>query len=140
MSAKTKAKRVWLAVLLAFVYPGLGHFYLRAWFRGFIWLGLALVTASMSIPDSVVTSFQTGGFDAMLAETRSLPFEALAPLFLIRVLNTVDAYLAAVQLRRRAREDGPACPACGRGLDAELDFCPWCTTRLEPEEEPEAAS
>lgn len=28
-------------------------------------------------------------------------------------------------------EEAPACPNCGKELDADLDFCPWCTTRLD---------
>jgi hypothetical protein len=23
------------------------------------------------------------------------------------------------------------CPECGKELDPDLDFCPWCTTRLD---------
>lgn len=30
-----------------------------------------------------------------------------------------------------AAAEAPACPNCGKDLDADLDFCPWCTTRLE---------
>ncbi|MFC6795806.1 zinc ribbon domain-containing protein [Halobaculum halobium] len=28
-------------------------------------------------------------------------------------------------------DEAPACPNCGKELDADLDFCPWCTTRLD---------
>jgi endogenous inhibitor of DNA gyrase (YacG/DUF329 family) len=27
------------------------------------------------------------------------------------------------------------CPECGKELDPELDFCPWCTTRFDEESE-----
>ncbi|WP_277553618.1 zinc ribbon domain-containing protein [Halobaculum limi] len=27
--------------------------------------------------------------------------------------------------------DAPSCPACGKELDPDLDFCPWCTTKLD---------
>ncbi|SDX64389.1 DUF7575 domain-containing protein [Halobellus clavatus] len=27
--------------------------------------------------------------------------------------------------------DGGTCPSCGKELDPDLDFCPWCTARLE---------
>mgnify|MGYP002278655516 CR=1 FL=1 len=30
-----------------------------------------------------------------------------------------------------AAAEAPACPNCGKDLDADLDFCPWCTTRLD---------
>ncbi len=36
----TGRKRPLLAVVLAFIFPGLGHFYLRKWVRGLLWLGL----------------------------------------------------------------------------------------------------
>ena len=26
---------------------------------------------------------------------------------------------------------GAECPECGKELDPDLDFCPWCTTRLD---------
>lgn len=29
-------------------------------------------------------------------------------------------------------DDAGSCPNCGKELDPELDFCPWCTTRLDP--------
>ncbi|QZY00977.1 zinc ribbon domain-containing protein [Halobaculum rubrum] len=37
--------------------------------------------------------------------------------------------------------EAPACPNCGKDLDADLDFCPWCTTRLHwgDPEAPDAA-
>ncbi|WP_049986392.1 DUF7575 domain-containing protein [Halobellus rufus] len=28
-------------------------------------------------------------------------------------------------------EGAGSCPNCGKELDPELDFCPWCTTRLD---------
>ncbi|WP_336021696.1 zinc ribbon domain-containing protein [Halobellus salinisoli] len=28
-------------------------------------------------------------------------------------------------------ESADSCPHCGKELDPELDFCPWCTTRLD---------
>lgn len=39
--------------------------------------------------------------------------------------------------------EAPACPNCGKDLDADLDFCPWCTTRLDwngPESQEAAAA
>jgi hypothetical protein len=29
------------------------------------------------------------------------------------------------------------CPACGEPLDESLDFCHWCTYRLDEQEQPE---
>jgi hypothetical protein len=104
-----------------------------------------MVTAALSIPPSVTTAFETGGLSAMLDAMQSLPLEVVAPLFIIRVLNVIDAYLAAIQRSRPSSGDsgGPSCPECGRGLDEDIDFCPWCTARLpgaEEHEEPGPAS
>jgi hypothetical protein len=41
---------------------------------------------------------------------------------------------AAVTAGRAAVGEGSAeaeCPECGKELDPEIDFCPWCTTRLD---------
>lgn len=125
-------KRPWLAALLAFLYPGLGHLYLRAWLRALAWFLLAMLTAALVVPESVISAMESGGLEALLAATESLPPEVLAPLFVVRGLNVLDAYLLA--RRGDAPDSGEAsatCPNCGRDLDADLDFCPWCTHRLD---------
>jgi len=127
-----KRWRPWIAAFLAFVYPGLGHLYLRAWFRMLVWFGLAVLTAALVIPQTAVSAFQTGGVAALAAATQGLTFTTLLPLFVVRVLNVVDAYLTGTrQNDRTAVQEGEQCPACGRPLDGDLDFCPWCTTRLD---------
>jgi hypothetical protein len=143
-------KRPWLAALLAFLYPGLGHVYLRAWLRALAWFLLAMLTAALVVPPSVIQAMETGGWEALLTATESLPPEALVPLFAVRGLNILDAYLLARRSNApQADASGPdagagagaspeTCPNCGRDLDEDLDFCPWCTYRLDGDGDGEA--
>ena len=138
--------RPWIAAFLAFLYPGLGHLYLRAWLRAVTWFGVAIATVwwlieTGAIPQSTVTAMGEGGVGAMLAASRSLPLEVVVSLFVVRALNVVDAFLTA---RQQADDDAAAvaagtCPECGRELDEDLDFCPWCTARLSGESEESSA-
>ncbi len=137
-------KRPWLAAALALLYPGLGHLYLRAWLRAIVWFLLALMTAGLVMPESVATA---ESLDAMWTAMQNVPITTLAPLLVVSGLCALDAYVSA---RRDvaygsgtaqgapdagAADGEPTCPACGKELDEELDFCPWCTTRLEWEDE-----
>ncbi|MGM0371565.1 MAG: DUF7575 domain-containing protein [Halobacteriota archaeon] len=132
-------RRSLVAAILAMVYPGLGHVYLRAWFRAIAWFGVALIAAAMVLPESAYTAFETDGFSGLVAVSRTLPTEAVLSMLVVRVLNAVDAYLTGLQQQATAvaqteDTDASACPECGKELDPELDFCPWCTTRLEDAE------
>jgi hypothetical protein len=134
------ARRAWLAAVLAFIYPGLGHAYLRAWLRSLAWFGLALSTVAWLliagiIPESALATAREGGIDGLLAVTRTLPTEARVAIFLVTALNVFDAYVTAKQPRQATPE--LACPECGRELDEDIDFCPWCTTRLDADAEAE---
>lgn len=131
-------RRSIVASLLAFVYPGLGHVYLRAWIRAIAWFGLALVTAALVVPQSAMTAFQTGGISGLLEASRSFPLDVTLSLLAVRVLNVIDAYLTGLQRTpadEESAESAGTCPECGRELDEDLDFCPWCTTRLEDYDE-----
>ncbi|MFB6148660.1 MAG: hypothetical protein ABEJ48_03255, partial [Halobacteriales archaeon] len=121
-------KRPWLAGLLALLYPGLGHLYLRAWLRAIAWFGLAFLTVSVIIPESVLTAFQNGGISAMMKASQSIPFTDILPLFVVRILNVIDAYWLATQRNRQQTDyamEANACPNCGKELDEDLSFCPW---------------
>ena len=142
-------KRSWIqrrsiiASILAFIYPGLGHLYLRAWLRAIAWFGLALVTAILVLPDSAVAAFESGGLEGFMAASQNFPLEVTLSLMVVRVLNVIDAYLTGLRTQRPTEPEEPTasqCPECGRELDEELDFCPWCTTRLAEEENDENES
>jgi hypothetical protein len=126
--------RALLAAALATVYPGLGHVYLRSWFRALTWFGLWMVTAAVVVPPSVFSAYQTGGLDAILEASRNVPTDALLALLAVRALNVVDAAWLGMRPRAatgRSPGQGHTCPNCGRDLDDDLDFCHWCTAQLE---------
>jgi hypothetical protein len=132
-------RRGLLAAVLGFLYPGLGHAYLRAWLRAVSWFLLALATAALVVPESAYTAFQNEGLQGLLSASENFGPEVTLSLLAVRVFNVVDAYIVAVQQSSPSQpapgeEDAAACPSCGKELDEDLDFCPWCTQRLEPVE------
>lgn len=125
--------------MLAFLYPGLGHVYLRAWLRAIGWFVLAIAAVALVVPESAITAYEQGGFDALYAASQDFGMDVFLSILGIRLLNVVDAYLTAIrqsQSAQTASEEG-VCPSCGKELDPNLDFCHWCTTRLDEYEEAE---
>ena len=126
-------KRPWLAAMLAFLQPGLGHLYLRAWIRALLWFALWFGTLAVTVP-----SVGSGGLLAVAERTlgslASLPPEAALALGSVTLFSTLDAYWLASRVNDRARgtDDGATnCPHCGREVDADLDFCHWCTEPID---------
>jgi predicted RNA-binding Zn-ribbon protein involved in translation (DUF1610 family) len=136
----TARKRPWLAALLAFVHPGLGHVYLREWARALLWFALVLTSASLLIPEAIVP--ETFSLEALRTMSREMPVEAVLVLAGITVLSMVDAYWVASRNNQASRETetGVRCPNCGREVDETIDFCHWCTTRLDAAEETDATA
>lgn len=140
MSGHRSGKRPWLAAVLAFIYPGLGHAYLREWLRALLWFGLVFTTTMLVLPASAVPESGTGfSLDAVMAATQALSLEASLALLVLSVLNIVDAYrLARVGnqwsdgLETATETDGERrCPHCGRETDSEFEFCLWCSEPLD---------
>ncbi|MFC6862383.1 DUF6677 family protein [Halomicroarcula sp. GCM10025817] len=129
--SETGRKRPWLAALLAFVYPGLGHVYLREWLRAILWFGLVVSTTTLLVGGDVMPDELS--IEAFVAASQALPLEASIALLAITALSMADAYWMATQ-ENRATEvvEGDTCPNCGQELDEDLEFCHWCTTRLQP--------
>lgn len=135
----TGRKRPWLAVVLAFIYPGLGHLYLREWLRAVLWFGLVFSTTTLLIGEGDVPSEFT--LDSLLAAARGLPIEASVAMLVITGLSMADAYWMATRENESvAVEDGQQCPNCGKELDDDIDFCHWCTTELSRPTDSEAES
>jgi hypothetical protein len=135
-------KRPWLAAVFAFVYPGLGHVYLRRWLRALLWFGLTIATAIVFIPESTFQAVEPGNMQAALEATRNLGVDVVLPILAVQAINIIDAYWTAIRGNRSidvgpdvpVGSDGASCPNCGKELEADLDFCHWCTTRLDDEE------
>lgn len=111
---------------------GLGHAYLREWRRAIAWfalvIGTMLVLAFLFVdPGGVSTSMSFFEF----------PSTVVWPIVTLLVLSTLDAYITARRPGAKSTSDEPTCPACGREIDAEIDFCPWCTERFDGEGEAE---
>jgi hypothetical protein len=143
-----------IAAVLGLLYPGLGHVYLRKWVRALSWFVLALATAALVVPESAFEAFRAEGVDGLMAASENFGLEVTLSLLAIRILNVVDAYVvaarqtaAAVAQQVSAAGEGESaaqpepteCPECGKDLDDELDFCPWCTTRLDTDADAESA-
>ena len=121
--SETRGKRPWLAAVLAATVTGLGHVYLWRLRRALGWLAVAVAVGFLTLPQ---------GFEP----TATGPADAL-PLLGVSVVSTVDAY----RLARATGGDAdavepdatPNCPECGRELDPEVEFCPWCSTQFGDE-------
>jgi len=135
----TGRKRPWLAAILAFIYPGLGHVYLREWLRAVLWFGLVVSTTTLLIEESMMAPLDDGiSLEAFLAVSGNIPTEASVVLFLITALSMADAFYMATRENDRAEvREGANCPNCGKELEDDLDFCHWCTTRLSQPAESE---
>lgn len=130
------SRRSIIAALLALLYPGLGHVYLRAWLRAIAWFVVALVAAGLVMPESMFVAYESEGLTGVLEASRNLPSEAILSLLIVRGLNAIDAYLTGLEVSAEPTEAGTRrCPSCGREVDSELDFCQWCATELDEADE-----
>lgn len=121
-------KRPWLAALLSALAAGLGHAYLRRWWRAFGWAAAVVCVSALFVDTAVLAAVARGqSFDPL----------AVAPTILVGGLSVADAYvLARTQnaMRRVSRAqngDRTHCPNCGKELDPELDFCQWCSAETD---------
>lgn len=120
--ASDSTVRPWLAAALTVLVTGLGHLYLRQWFRALAWFLLIVLTGTLFVPESVLES-------PMSAE-----IEEVAPVLLVALLAVVDAYLQARRHNAQvAMDNAERCAYCGRATDPELSFCQWCTTPRAPD-------
>lgn len=132
----TPRKRPWIAVLLAVIYPGLGHVYLRKWGRALLWFVLIITSTMFLIPEGAVP--ESLSLDSLLAAAEAIPLEISLLILVLSFLSVLDAYWMANRINENARptvdDEGEvraeSCPSCGKDLDEDLDFCPWCSERL----------
>ena len=128
-----------IAAILGIVVIGLGHLYLRRWLRSLAWISLTVLVSVLFIPEPTMETIASGSLADPLA---------MLPTVLIGTLSVIDAYLIAKLKRTESTAlqttDGATvnetdtsieCPACGKDVDPELEFCHWCTTELNNNEE-----
>lgn len=135
---------IWIRAIaaagLSLLFPGAGHVLLRDWVRALLFAGLFTTAVALLLPvDPLAAAGSIGDVRTiLLAEPRTTQFV----LGFMLVFAAADAGFRALGFppgSRSATTDGPACPSCGRELDTDLEFCHWCTTRIEWEE-PEPAN
>lgn len=123
---RTRDPRPGVAALLALLYPGMGHVYLRRWGRALLWFTLWFLAVTLTVPGSLFEGVETA--DGVLRAVQSLPPSTYLALLGVTVGSVGDAYVLA---RKGPGDDDHQCPACGKELDEDLDFCHWCTQRLD---------
>ncbi|RDZ52074.1 zinc ribbon domain-containing protein [Haloferax sp. Atlit-6N] len=150
MSALTKL-RPWLAAILGLIFTGFGHIYLRRWRRAAMWVLLVLAVAALFVPSGTLEALDAA--ETMSPSEFTSVLTELLPLLAVSFASVLDAFVigfrqAAEAQAQAARStvddaddsaaavsdpdsDAVTCPECGREVDADLDFCHWCTTRLD---------
>lgn len=121
-----------MAVGLSFVLPGAGHAYIRDWIRAVLFAALFLTMISVILPLqdlSAVSSFSEG-VSVVNAETSQTDQFVIS---FIMLFAAIDAGFRAFgyPAAKATPSDSTNCPHCGRELDEDLEFCHWCTRRLD---------
>ena len=126
--------RALVAAGLSVLLPGAGHALVRDWIRALLFAGLYIATAAIFLPTEQLSAAatMTEAMDILTTETALI--DQLVLSFIV-VFAAVDAAFRALGIPPGSNEggenDAPSCPQCGRELDEELEFCHWCTTRLD---------
>lgn len=114
--------------MLGVLSPGLGHIYLRLWWRALLWFLMALVSVTVLATGEFPPALEIG---TLVETVETFPSDALLVLLAISYLGALDAYLQALKSRQKTQDEGTSCPSCGRPRDEELDFCEWCADPIE---------
>jgi len=132
--------RALAAAGLSVFFPGAGHALIRDWGRALLFAGLFVLTAVFFFPLESLSAAGSVSEATTIFETETSRLNQFMLSFIV-FFAAVDSALRAVGYPRgagsNAGDDGPSCPHCGKELDEDIDFCHWCTTRLEPETERE---
>lgn len=133
MSLIPERYRPYLAGLLGTLATGFGHLYLRRWLRGLGWIALAFAVTAAFVPEQTMEAMTTGGTVSDEAD--------LYPTMAVQMAGAFDAFLLAYRETTRVDPDldvpvlsedetTVTCPNCGKEVDADLEFCHWCTTEF----------
>ncbi len=141
-SSESAGKSPVIAAVLAVLYPGLGHVYLRRWGRALLWFGLIIATIVALVPEAAMPT--TLSVDAILEAQAAIPTHVAALALGLSIVSVIDAYWIAAQTGTNgqpqtadsgAETAARSCPNCGKDLDEDIDFCHWCTTELDDYEQ-----
>ena len=131
--------RAVLAAGLSLLLPGAGHAVLRDWFRALLFAGLYFATFWLFFP--VERMMDAGTVSEMMDVAAEVDMLSQLTLLFITLIAAFDATFRALGFPPNGSSgdvEGPTCPECGKELDEDLEFCHWCTTRIErdPEDDP----
>ncbi|MCU4717839.1 zinc ribbon domain-containing protein [Halapricum hydrolyticum] len=92
-------KRPWLAAVLSLLYPGIGHLYLREWFRALLWLALVFAASYVFVPADATP--ETLSVSAIIEASQAVPTYGMVAMLALTVLCMGDAYVLARRLNAR---------------------------------------
>jgi len=136
MSLIPERYRPYLAGLVGTLATGFGHLYLRRWLRGLGWIALAFAVTVAFVPEQTV--------EAMAAGESLSNQNSLYPTMVVQLAGAFDAFVLAYRENTGidasgdidldvpvVADDGTiTCPNCGKEVDADMEFCHWCTTEF----------
>ncbi|OLZ41917.1 hypothetical protein A6E15_13405 [Natrinema saccharevitans] len=131
--------RALLAAGLSILLPGAGHLVIRDWLRAAVFAGLFISASVIFLPIEQLTAAgpmtsvgDVNAYADIMAEETDAMTQFL--LSFIGLFAAIDATFRALGFPPGSDTggDGVTCPECGKEVDEDLEFCHWCTTRLEP--------
>ncbi len=94
-------------MVLAFIFPGLGHFYLRKWVRGLLWLGLLFMLSVVFVVTGAIDPVTQLSLDAFSSSYQSRPTEVTIGRSRRR-RSTLSTPTGSQSARTRLRRSKPA--------------------------------
>lgn len=132
--------RAFAAGSLSVLLPGAGHVLLRDWFRALVFAGLYVTAVALFFPElqDIAAAGSVTDTAAEVSEEIDTPGQFI--LSFIHLFAAIDATFRGLGFPPNDGDstDGPTCPECGKAIDEDLEFCHWCTTRLETHESEES--
>ena len=131
--------RAILAAGLSVILPGAGHVLSRDWLRAAAFAGLFLAASAFLLPIEQLAAAEPTSYDEAITQATAMAADvdpmAQFSLSFIALFATIDAAFRALGYPSGGdgNTDGTTCPECGKDVDPDLEFCHWCTTRLEPD-------
>jgi len=116
-----------LAVGLSLLFPGLGHAYLRQWVRALLWAALSISASALLLPEPATSGTV---LERATATVEAMSTTETFVLLSMSVFAAIDAFIVSVQ-QANHDPDAVRCPHCGGEIDEDLDFCHWCTSRID---------